>query len=74
MERRRPGGMGAGPHDKRFRAEKESTFVNRAQRAPGVWGLAPMKTDQIKQVKSTEQAPTCRVYITRSLVSIIREP
>ena len=49
--------------------KRESTFVNRAQRALGVWGLAPIKIpDQIKQVKSTEQAPTRRVYITRSLV------
>jgi hypothetical protein len=25
--------------------KKESTFVNRAQQALGVWGLAPMKKD-----------------------------
>jgi hypothetical protein len=41
MERRRLGGMGAGPHDKRFRAEERINIHKSSAASPGGLGAGP---------------------------------
>ena len=41
MERCRLGGMGAGPHDKRFRAEKRINIRKSSAASPGGLGAGP---------------------------------
>jgi hypothetical protein len=62
MERRRLGGMGAGPHDKRFRAEKRINIRKSSAASPGGLGAGPHDIGPI------EQAPTFRVYTVTLLL------